>query len=181
VRPALVISYGNPLRGDDAVGHEVGDALWVERELRPELDGAAFCWAHELTPEMALNISGAGVVVFLDAAADGCQAGTVGVRAVHAPGARASVPAGCWQDLSPSALMGLARELYGSEPPAVLVTVSVGSARIGEGLSAPVRAAVPRAAEAGREAIISLQKQVQGQSDRPGAVAPAREEATNHA
>ena len=57
----LVIGYGNPLRGDDAVGQEIAQALWAERDRLPELEGAVFAWAHQLTPEMAVGASEAGL------------------------------------------------------------------------------------------------------------------------
>jgi len=168
-RQVLVVGYGNPLRGDDGVGQEVAEALWAERATSPGLDSAAFVWSHQLTPEIALDVARSGFVVFVDAASDGQAAGTVTVRALaedgsagadaRAPGgclpaARLGAAAGgCWQDLSPKSLLSLARYLYGSAPPAVLVTVSVGYLELGSGLSPAVSAAVPRAVASVRDLV----------------------------
>jgi len=167
----LVVGYGNPLRGDDGVGQEVAEALWAARATSPDLNGATFVWSHQLTPEIALDVARSGFVVFVDAASDGQAAGSVTVRAL-APwedgpaGADAGVPGGClptsrlgaaaggcWQDLSPEALVSLARDLYGSAPPAVLVTVSVGDLQLGSRLSPAVSAAVPKAVASVRDLV----------------------------
>ena len=151
------MGYGNPLRGDDGVGQEVAQVLWRQKGRQPLLSGAAITWAHQLTPEMALDLSRAGFAVFVDAACDLGPAGSVTVRLVappvpdasHAHGIRAS----CWEDLGPEGLLALALELYGSVPPAALVTVGVSVTEFGDGLSPLVQAAVPRAAAAVRLAI----------------------------
>ena len=67
----LIIGYGNPLRGDDGVGWRVAEAAGT---ALPE--GAATVLAvHQLTPELSAPISRAGRVVFVDAAAEGEDAG----------------------------------------------------------------------------------------------------------
>jgi len=156
LRPAevLVIGYGNPLRGDDGVGQQVAEALWGQRSSAPELAGATVQWAHQLAPEMALDVSRSTLVVFIDAAADGRPAGTVSVRRLGDPtswkAAEGPVPAGCWQEMSPEAVLALASALYGWCPPAFLVSVSTQSTAVGFGLSRAARSAVPVAAAAAR-------------------------------
>jgi Ni,Fe-hydrogenase maturation factor len=61
--------------------------------------------------------------------------------------------AGCWEGLTPMMLLALARDLYGNVPEAVVVSVGIEETSIGEGLSAVVEAAVPRAASAAVEAL----------------------------
>lgn len=63
---ALVIGYGSPIRGDDAIGPLVADRLqrlnlpdWVRVEAR-----------HILTAELAAELAEVQQVVFLDAAVD---------------------------------------------------------------------------------------------------------------
>ncbi len=61
-RGALVIGYGNTLRSDDGAGPFVARAL----EARVPA-GTRILDAHQLTPEMAIDISVATRVVFVDA------------------------------------------------------------------------------------------------------------------
>ena len=78
----LVIGYGNPLRGDDAVGLHVGDALRDD----PRLDRARIITCPQLTPELAEDISAADLVVLVDARVDQRRPGAVRVDTI-VPGA----------------------------------------------------------------------------------------------
>jgi hydrogenase maturation protease len=125
-RTALVIGYGNTLRGDDAVGPRVADAVAAWR--RPEVRALA---VQQLTPELAEAVAGVGLVVFVDAtsALDG---GEVIVRRLEP--ADSSVALGHASD--PRQLLSLARTLYGSSPPAWWVLVPSAGFELGAGLSA---------------------------------------------
>src|SRR5690349_3202000 len=68
-RPALVIGYGNPLRGDDSLGYAVADQLLSEPRPRGP-DGLWIIRSQQLTPEMAEPLSRSDVAIFVDAAAD---------------------------------------------------------------------------------------------------------------
>jgi len=153
----FVVGYGNPLRGDDGVGQAVAQVVARQRGHLPVLAGTDVMCAHQLVPEMALNLSRASFAVFVDAASDRRPAGTVTLRRLTAPASQAgrtvATGAGCWEDFSPEGLMGLALELYGNAPPAALVTVGVAGTDLGSALSPAVRLAVPRAAAAVRLAI----------------------------
>jgi hydrogenase maturation protease len=133
---ALVIGYGNELRGDDGVGpylaRTVAECGW------PRVTALA---VHQLTPELAEMIADAAVVVFVDAHAGSEE--TVAVRRVD-PGA---VPRSMGHDCSPGALLRLSQELYGRVPAAWLVTVGGGAFEHGSGLSAAVAACCPIALE----------------------------------
>ena len=160
---ALVVGFGNELRGDDGVGQVVAEAVWSQRHGVPALAGAAFIWCAQLLPEIALDLSGASFAVFVDAAYDGSAPGSVHLSQLDneiAPKDRVGQLAGalgCWVDLSPTALLSLSAELFGAAPPAVLVTVSVDVPAIGVGLSPLVRAAVPVAVGVVERAIASWQ------------------------
>ena len=78
-RQALVIGYGNTLRGDDAVGQVVARALAGEAAI----EGVEVIACHQLMPELAECIDAADLVVFIDAAAD-LQPGTIVAEAVQA-------------------------------------------------------------------------------------------------
>jgi hydrogenase maturation protease len=123
--PALVIGYGNPLRGDDAAGREVAAAVagWG----LPDVQALA---VHQLTPELAGPLAGARLAVFVDAyhAPDG---GAVNVRRLG----RARGPAALGHTGDPRFLLGLAQALYGRRPRAWLVTVPGVDFAFGETLS----------------------------------------------
>lgn len=131
---ALIIGYGNPLCGDDGVAWHVVEMLG--RSL-PENSAIAI---HQLTPEWAEAISRATQVVFVDAAL-GDMAGEVRCIPLAAePAAPGS------HEMTPGGLLAMAADLFGRCPPAHIVAITGGSYELAESLSAPVAAAVPRAA-----------------------------------
>src|SRR5213080_2808888 len=74
----LVIAYGNPLRCDDGVAWQAAEQI---RRKLPSLT-EVIC-VHQLTPELAEEISRAGTVIFLDATGNG-DPGNVICQAVSA-------------------------------------------------------------------------------------------------
>ena len=138
--PILVIGYGNPLRSDDGAGPAV--AARLERD--PRLAGADIRSEHQLTPELALDASGASLLVLVDADA-ASEPGRVTVRRLEPAGESGTA----WtHHLDPSGLVGLARELWGAAPPVVVVSVGPVSLEVGEQLTPVVAAAVEQAADA---------------------------------
>ena len=134
----LVIGYGNTLRRDDGVGRYVAETLIAEARI-PDADIRS---VHQLTPELALDISGASVVIFIDATFD-LAAGGHDVQPVTRPAAPSS-----WSHLvAPDALGDLAQRLYGRAPDMVSVRVGIADAEPGEGLTPAVEAAVPAIAD----------------------------------
>lgn len=158
--PIWVVGYGNPLRGDDGVGQEVAKALWLQRDTVGALAGATITWALQLLPEMALDVSGSGVAVFIDAAHDGRAPGSVALQLLsqspEVGDAKWAIAGGCWEDFTPANLLALAHCLFGTAPLGVVVSVGVGRLDLGKALSPEVQAAVPRAAAAVRLAIASV-------------------------
>ncbi|MFI5043071.1 MAG: hydrogenase maturation protease, partial [Acidimicrobiales bacterium] len=71
----LVIGYGNTLRSDDGVGWHAA-ALLAED---PRLAGVEVLAVHQLTPELALDMSRATLVILIDAGADD-PPGAIAVR-----------------------------------------------------------------------------------------------------
>jgi len=62
----LIVGYGNPLREDDGIGWRAAELL--ERNLAPGTADVLEC--HQLVPELAAQVEGASMVIFLDAAVD---------------------------------------------------------------------------------------------------------------
>ena len=144
----LVVGYGNPLRSDDGVGPAVAERLAAD----PRLRGADIRAEHQLTPELALDASAASLLVLVDAAED-VGVGEVAVRRIRADAATGGEPveeAGppLTHHLDPGALLGLARQLFGSAPAeVVIIGIGPASLEVGERLSPVVEAAVSRVVE----------------------------------
>jgi hydrogenase maturation protease len=136
VSRALVIAYGNPLRGDD------GAAYHVAERLQQDGLGAEIVCCQQLTPELAERLCGAGVVVFVDASRQ-VGAGEISVRRLEA----ADSPVRLSHVCTPSSLLTLARLLGGSPPRVYELGIGIGDDATGEHLSAPVTEAVPEAVE----------------------------------
>jgi hydrogenase maturation protease len=135
----LVVGYGNPLRGDDGVGWHAAKLLATD----PRLDGARVLAHHQLTPELAADVSRASLVVLVDAAAEG-DPGSVSVRRIGSP---PPTPITWSHHLTPETLAGLADALYGAVPPIVLVSVAAESFAEGDGLSSALKQALPEVVE----------------------------------
>ena len=138
----LVVTYGNPLRGDDGVGWAIGE------QLETMLPNARILRRHQLVPELAEDIAHANAVIFVDAGS-GATAGRVSCRRV----ARGPAIAVADHAQQPEALLGSAAELFGQEPAAFLVSVDVGSVDFGTELTSDVAAAVPIACTAVRRLV----------------------------
>jgi hydrogenase maturation protease len=124
-----VIGYGNPLRGDDAVGQAVAAAVagWG----LPDVQALAL---HQLVPELAEPLAGAALAVFVDARL-APEGGSVQVQPVRS----SSGPVGLGHTSDPLFLLGLARAVYGNSPPAWLITVPGADFEFGSGLSPTAR------------------------------------------
>jgi len=162
LRGVLVIACGNTLRGDDGAGPAVGELLAAELVGT----GAEVVVVGQLLPELALDASRSGRVVFVDAAAD-LPPGAVSVRPVHPepyapaergaepPGSAAPGPGGARRSpdpfshgIGPEDVLRLARDLYAAGPEGVLVSVGAESFEPGDELSTTVRRAIPAAVRA---------------------------------
>jgi hydrogenase maturation protease len=132
---ALVIGYGNTMRSDDGVGPRIARLLTPAK-------GVDVLVRHQLVPELADDLRGRRVVVFVDAAAT-LAPGAVATRPVTAS---EPMPApGLTHHVSPETLLLLAERLYDARPRAFLVTVGVSSFDLGEELTPRVAAALPEA------------------------------------
>jgi hydrogenase maturation protease len=135
----LIVGYGNPLRSDDGIGWHAARRLATD----PRLDGARVLTLHQLTPELAADVSRASLVVLVDAAAEG-DPGSVAVLRIGSP---PPTPITWSHHLTPETLAGLADALYGAVPPIVLVSVVAESFADGDSLSNALQQALPEVVE----------------------------------
>lgn len=144
-RRALVIGYGNTLRGDDGAGPAVARAISARG-----LDGVDVIEAHQLAPEMAIAISLASKVIFIDATADPAATAVGAFRLAPRPGAD---PLSAHLS-DPASLLWLAESLFGGAPEAWLVTIPGRRFDFTEALS-PVAARASAAAAARVESLLA--------------------------
>lgn len=69
VKPILVFAYGNPSRGDDALGPALVDALQKKPDLGP--DQIEFLTDFQLQIEHAMDLEQKQLVLFIDASVSG--------------------------------------------------------------------------------------------------------------
>jgi hydrogenase maturation protease len=132
---ALVIGYGSDLRGDDAAGRAVADAI-----AGMQLSGVAVRSQPQLTPELAMDMAGCDVVVFVDADVDAQEVSVTSVDA--ASGATFMTHHG-----DPAALLAMVPSV--GELPAAAFVVSIPAHDLGLGteMSERTRTAVVAAIE----------------------------------
>lgn len=132
----LVIGYGNPLRGDDGAGWRAAELLAED----PRVAGAVVLARHQLTPELAEDVSRASLVVLVDASQEPGTAGTVSSYPLSLDPASGPVFS---HHVDPARLLQLATDLFGKAPPAVQVIIRVADVGPGTELSPTVDAAMP--------------------------------------
>jgi hydrogenase maturation protease len=122
---ALVIGYGNTLRGDDSVGYQVAD--YIDQLNWPDVQTIA---CHQLAPELAAYIAECDYVIFVDATLPGILS-EVSIEPVELKS-----PTRIETHLiTPETLMCLAAELYGRRPNAAKVLIPTQAMEFGEALS----------------------------------------------
>jgi hydrogenase maturation protease len=116
----LIIGYGSPIRGDDAVGPLLADQIAAQIEQGDWPAGTEAQARHIITAELVADLHRAGRVIFIDAAAHG-PPGEVRTRPLQAD---PTAPSTMAHFHDPRELLAWCEGLYGSAPEAWLVTVS---------------------------------------------------------
>jgi len=129
----LIVGFGNPLAGDDAVGWRAAELLASSLEA----PGVRVMPCRQLTPELAAEVAEATLVIFVDAGVE-IPPGKIACRRVKAVGG--STPFS--HHFSPERLLALVEQLYGRRPEAVLFSVGARSFA-GSHLSSEVEQALP--------------------------------------
>jgi len=137
VSNALIIAYGNPLRGDDGLAWRAAEGL--EKLHLPDVQ---ITTTHQLTPELAHSVSQASFVVFVDARHSG-EPGEIFTQPVI-PVSQSVI---FTHDFLPGNILHAAAYLYGRCPSAVLVSLAGENFEHGEKLSDKIIAALPELVE----------------------------------
>jgi len=115
----LIIGYGSPIRGDDALGPLAADRL--ENAELP--DHVAVISRHILTAELVADLMEADRVIFLDAAVD-VKPGVVSCRRLEPDATAVSTMA---HFLDPRELLAWCQSLYDHTPESYLISAGVAS------------------------------------------------------
>jgi hydrogenase maturation protease len=129
----LVIGYGNYLRGDDAVGRRLAEAMEAWR-----IPDIAVRTVHQLVPELVEDLQGAERVLFLDAVA---SAGEVNLWKIAAASGNQFLNHHC----DAGGLLALTCQLYGRCPEGWLLTVPGYHFDLSEGISPGAQANMTKA------------------------------------
>jgi hydrogenase maturation protease len=138
----LIIGYGNPLRGDDALGQVAAEHLARRFADDKSIHVQS---VHQLTPELSEKLAVYDRVIFIDAR-HSKPAGELYVEEVQP--ASASDTHSFSHYVTPAELLLLANKLYDSAPYMLLTGISGDRFDVGQPLSAPVRQAVPQLCDA---------------------------------
>ena len=150
---ALVIGYGNPLRGDDALGWRAVDSLAAIPEIAAD-PSIRIEPVHQLTPELAEPIANADLVTFIDATAPsaGLPPGSLRYEEIL-PDSPSPQKEALGHHLSPAQALAYASALYGAKPKALVASVTAESFDYGTPLTPAVQAAIPSLVQWVRERI----------------------------
>lgn len=131
---ALVIGYGNPLRGDDGVGWEVAGRLAACTD-----DSVEVKVVQQLTPELSEPIHQSTLVIFIDASVEGNPGGwkCEEVRPDHA------ATSALGHHFEVAGLLAYTHGLFQSCPKAMVVSVAAETFDFHENLSGAVEKTVP--------------------------------------
>ena len=122
--PLLIFAYGNPSRGDDALG-----PLLIEHLQILNLEGVEILTDFQLQVEHAYDLQGRERVLFIDASVS-CEAPYTFSRIFPQKDLSYTTHV-----MSPMAVMHVYQELYGDPPPSYLLQVRGESFELGESLS----------------------------------------------
>lgn len=138
---ALIFAWGNPSRGDDALGPALIARLEASRPAHPEWGKLALLTDFQLQPEHALDLEGRERVLFVDASVS-CASPYAFDRLQPSPDFGYTTHA-----MKPEALLAVFRQVTGREPPpAWLLSVRGAAFDLGEPLGAEAAANLEAAA-----------------------------------
>ncbi len=135
----LIIGYGNPLRGDDALGWRVTERL---RELIHDSEIEVLT-LHQLMPELMEPLSAAELAIFVDAG-EGPKPGEITERTVEA---RLAPGTAFTHYATPEALLAGARARYGRAAEGVRFSIAAADFSLGAELSPAIGAHVEEVVE----------------------------------
>lgn len=142
----LILGYGNTLRGDDALGIHAAHAL---HDFYCSDGGIRVLATSQLTFDFAEDISQARMILFIDAAASGLP-GEIHSEEIFPANEKVRFT----HHWTPRTLLMLSKQLYGTAPSAVSLTMAVASSEVRVALSEEIEHRLPELLERAK-AIVS--------------------------
>jgi hydrogenase maturation protease len=133
----LILGYGNPLRGDDALGPQVAEELAVRLGDDPRV---TLQTVHQLTLDLAETLANFSLVLLIDAR----EAEPVGEIFTQKIQPSQNLPQPFSHYLVPAELLGVCQILYGALPEMILTGVNATNFEVGTPISAAVQASFPQ-------------------------------------
>jgi hydrogenase maturation protease len=128
--PLLIFAYGNPSRGDDALGPQLLDLLAESQVQHPEWLEFELLTDFQLQVEHSVDLEGRELALFIDASVS-CQSPFLFSSLQPAQDARYTT-----HEMSPEAVLHVFEQVYQRpSPPAFLLSVRGESFDLGEPLS----------------------------------------------
>ena len=128
--PLLIFAYGNPSRGDDALGPQLHDLLAESRAQHPGWPEFELVTDFQLQVEHAMDLEGRDLALFIDASVS-CPAPFLFSRLQPTQDARYTT-----HEMSPQAVLHVYEQVYRRPaPPSFLLSVRGESFNLGEPLS----------------------------------------------
>lgn len=128
--PLLIFAYGNPSRGDDALGPQLLDLLAESRAQHPEWPDFDLVTDFQLQVEHSVDLEGRDLSLFIDASVS-CPSPFLFSPLHPAQDARYTT-----HEMSPQAVLHVFEQVYQrAAPPSFLLSVRGESFELGEPLS----------------------------------------------
>ncbi len=143
LKPILIFGYGNPSRGDDAIGLEFLRLLEAERAAGRVADNFDTLTDFQLQIEHATDLEGRELVLFVDAAVSGVAPFSFSrLRAQRDEGVTSHA-------LSPANVVAVYEQIFGADraPTAYLLTIPGYGFELGGGISEKVQEHLLQAVE----------------------------------
>jgi hydrogenase maturation protease len=132
--PILIIGYGNPSRGDDALGPAALDEIECRIAQHPDWEQIELLTDFQLQVEFVTDLFERRQVIFIDADVDGDKPFSFGPLVAKADASFTS------HALSPASLLMVYRNYYGSDaPPCFLLGIRAYEFELGTPISAAAR------------------------------------------
>ncbi len=144
--PTLIFGWGNPSRGDDALGPLFVEHFEKLAALHPEWGEVDCLTDFQLQVEHALDLQGRQRVLFVDASVEAAAPYTL------EPIAPAKDASFTTHAMSPQAVMAVYAEIEDTDPPPCwLLAIRAEAMELGEGLSPAAQERLVKALEAAAE------------------------------
>ena len=133
----LIIGYGNPLRGDDALGPQVAAVL---AERFGDDPCVTVQTVHQLTLDLAETLANFSLIILIDAR----EAEPVGEIFIQKIQPSQELPQPFSHYLDPAELLGVCQILYDALPEMILTGINATNFEVGAPISAAVQASMPK-------------------------------------